>query len=604
MNRAHLFAVLRVAIVGATFVPLAACGGSPFSSGPDRGSVMDREALQLPAAAVRVTGDPGSFGYEAKIAIPNDITTFNPYFQVDGVTAGIHRQLFATLVEYDPVTRDIKKDGGLAEKYDVQDNKVLITMRQGLSFSDGTPIDSGDVLYSFEVAMDQQVASPIADMLSVSGRLPEVRRLDDRTIELEFVDKYPSIGYVLSQMPIISAGLDWQATIDKGHYEHALNFSNKPAEVANIACSGPFKIVSFAPGKELQLQFNPHYWRVDAQGQRLPYVDKLVYQVMPSSDALVKNIADSKTDVAEFIPAAKFEDISKGAGQKYQAKDLGVGYGTWQLIPNMRADANSDRVKATWLRNALFREFLSRSLDRDRMVREVFKGKATPIYGPVTPANQAWYNDNITKYGYDPAQASAARDKAGFQLGEKDGAKQLLDVVKRKVSFNLFFPNDDEGKALADIVVKTLGEQGIPIKAVPVDAGTLLTKYLMTGSFELVLWRSDTPSTDPIAYMPIFMSNGKRHYYLQSEPGSTAPGMEWEIEINRLMRQMQAKTLADERKADFMKVQKLWSDNMPIIYLVADNVLVAAASDLGNMKPVALAPYVTWNMEQVYFKKS
>src|SRR5207237_598234 len=122
------------------------------------------------------------------------------------------------------------------------------------------------------------------------------------------------------------------------------------------------------------------------------------------------------------------------------------------------------------------------------------------------------------------------------------------------------------------------------------------------GAFELVLWRVDGFGPDPISYLPVFMSNGAKHYYLNTPPGQEDP-LVFEPQINRLMRSQQEKTLANERKPDFNKVQQVWAENNPTIYIAADHVLIGANKQLGNFQPVPMQPYATWNSDLLYFKR-
>ena len=63
------------------------------------------------------------------------------------------------------------------------------------------------------------------------------------------------------------------------------------------------------------------------------------------------------------------------------------------------------------------------------------------------------------------------------------------------------------------------------------------------------------------------------------------------------------KVLDAERQPEFSKVQKLWAESNPVVYLVANNILVASNKRLGNFQPVTVHPYATWNSEQLFFKR-
>jgi peptide/nickel transport system substrate-binding protein len=588
MNRNPIHAALLVAFL----LTVSACQTSD-----SHGVAEDRPSNPLPLSAVVVNGEPGTFGYTMNVAVPTDLTTFNPYQPADSSTAEILQKLYAPLVGYNPVTREVLPQDGLAQSFELAGEKLTIRVREGLTFSDGTAITASDVAYSLKIALDPDLHSPVADMLTVSGRAPEVQVVDDTTLRLTFAADFPAAAYALSQIAVLSDGDDSDARL-KARGKDMLTLKARPD---SIACSGPFRVAAYERGKSITLKYNPNYWRVDAQGRRLPYLDRLVYKFGLAPEAVAEGLRTGTIDIARELPPAALS--APGAGEKFDVTDLGVGYGAWQLILNFRADRNLvDGAKATWMRNQKFREFVSRIMDREKMAADVFGGKAVPVYGPLTPAHGSWATQGITRYAYDVRLAQAARDAAGFALTERDGKMQLIDVVGRKVEFNLYHPKGEQAEALANAVMAAFAAQGVTIRPVAVDAATLLTKYLATGAFEMVLWRGEGNGPDPLSYLPVFMSNGSRHYFLVQQPGQSTD-FPFQTDVNISMRTVQRKLLADERRAELVKAHKLWTENNPVIYLVADHVLVASNKRVGNIQPVLVQPYATWNAEQLFLRE-
>jgi peptide/nickel transport system substrate-binding protein len=585
---------------------LCVAGVSTSSCGD---SVEKRQPLPVPANAVRMAGEPGVFGGTFTVAVANEITSFNPFLQSDPATASVLRLLYAPLVGYDAVNKQVLPEEGLA-KFEVNGTKVTIKLREGLSFSDGTPIRADDVVYSLRIAMDKDVHSPLADMLAVSGRLPKVTKVDDTTVDLEFVDRYPQIGYVFTQLPVVSAGKYASDTIAEGKFAEALSAKTNPA---SIACSGPFKLGAYEKGKSITLDYNPHYWKVDSQGNRLPYFDHITFNFGMSSADVAKGLKDKKINLAEGLLPADFTSLG-ASGPGYLTQDLKTGFGAWALVLNVRADSSLlDPVTATHLRRPKLREAIAHSVDRDRIVRDVFKGMATVVYGPVSPGNEEWSTRNVKQYQFDPAAAQAAIDadtfpdggqqKKYFHMGQADGRPQLYDPAERAVHFTLYYPKDDIAEEMQKIVVAQLATLGIPVKPISVDPGKFMTQRLAKGAFDLALCRVDgNLGADPISYMPLFMSNGAKHYHINTAPDAdVTPDLDFEKQVNRLMRSQQEKPLVEERKQDFYRVQQLFAQNVPMVFIAADNVLLAT-SKLGNFKPVKTQPHVLWNAEQLFYK--
>lgn len=590
MTDTRIATLSRFVVLTLVVAPFSSCGGGGIEA-------VKRESIAIPQSALTVQGQPGTFGGTLTVALDGDLTTFNPYFQSDAATREILHQLYSPLIGLNPVTGKILPQEGLAQAFEANGRKVTIRLREGLSFSDGKAITADDVVYSFRVALDADVKAPISDMLRVSGRVPEVTKVDAKTVELEFSESYPAIGYVLSQMPVISAGADPEATIDKGRYQEALNLETPPA---NIACTGPFVVSEFEKGKQVKLKYNPHYWKVDSQSLRLPYLDYVVYRFNLADDEVVKGLETGQIGLATGISPARIAALGEG-GDKFQVKDLGVGYGTWQLFGQLDHKRSADKAKTGWLLNLRFREFLSRVVNRDAIIKDVFAGRAKAAFGPVTEANAAWFNDGIKKFPYD--QTAALTGLGGdFHVAEREGKPQLLDIVDRVVKFNLYYPKTEEGEAIQKIIVEDLAKAGVPVKTVAVEPYKLLTQYIIPGKFELVLWKMDGFGPDPISYMPTLMQDGTMHLTMNTPSGETSP-LELEATVGRLMRAQQDKALDAERQRDFNEVQKLWAEGAPVAYIVAPNILVAYDKRLGNLQPVNTLPAVTWNSELLYFKR-
>ena len=81
-----------------------------------------------------------------------------------------------------------------------------------------------------------------------------------------------------------------------------------------MAGLGPFRLKSYVPGERLVLERNPHYWKVDAAGQALPYVDELVFLLVPSEDAQVIRFKAGETDLITRLSAENFAVLERGRG--------------------------------------------------------------------------------------------------------------------------------------------------------------------------------------------------------------------------------------------------------------------------------------------------
>src|SRR6185295_6067765 len=106
----------------------------------------------------------------------------------------------------------------------------------------------------------------------------------------------------------------------EGRLAEAWGLGTPPAEMAGL---GPFRVKAYAPGDRLVLERNPHYWKVDSAGQALPYVDELVFVLVPSEDARVIRFKAGDTDLITRVSAANFSVLeADAAAARYRLQDL------------------------------------------------------------------------------------------------------------------------------------------------------------------------------------------------------------------------------------------------------------------------------------------
>src|SRR5262249_10148029 len=153
----------------------------------------------------------------------------------------------------------------------------------------------------------------------------------------------------------------------------------------------------------------------------------------------------------------------------------------------------------------------------------------------------------------------------------------------------------------AAFIVKNLKEVGIKASSTPMSFGAVNTALQSTFDFDAILlgWRAAVP-TGPSNYKNILLSSGLQHVWSPSQP---APSTEWEARIDHLVYQIQESRDEAERKRLYGEIQKLWSEQLPEIDLVAEQEAVAYKTTIGNVHPSPLPPRATWNIEEIYFKR-
>src|SRR2546425_9251972 len=206
-----------------------------------------------------------------------------------------------------------------------------------------------------------------------------------------------------------------------------------------MAGLGPFRFKEYVPGERLVLERNPYYWKADRSGTRLPYLDRLVFMPVTSDDAQTMRFQSGEADIASKMTAASFDVLAQaGQAAPYKLVDLGAGLDYSFLFFNLN-DLGSSKLPDTarkqgWFRQVAFRQAVSLAIDRDAIVRLVYRGRATPLWGHVPPGNKLWVNRALPRSPRSLEQARARLRMAGFSWNA-DGA--LVDRNGQRVEFTI-----------------------------------------------------------------------------------------------------------------------------------------------------------------------
>jgi len=256
-------------------------------------------------------------------------------------------------------------------------------------------------------------------------------------------------------------------------------------------------------------------------------------------------------------------------------------------------------AKQTWFRNLKFRQAVSLAMDRRGMTRLVYGGRATPLWGNVTPGDKLWLNDKLPHPERSIEQARQTLQDAGYSWDSSGG---LLDAQHRPVQFSILVSSSNAQRTkLAALAQDDLRQLGMDVQVVPMEFRALVDRLLNTKDYEAVLMNLVNGDVDPTPEMNLWLSRGETHLW---NLGATKPPTAWEAEVDRLMEAQMTTRDPAARKTLYDRVQELAAQNLPLIFLVSPNILVAAQSTVGNFHPAILEPYVLWNAEQLFLRRA
>ncbi|MCP3961400.1 MAG: ABC transporter substrate-binding protein [bacterium] len=553
-------------------------------------------AAEVTADYLRPTAKPGRSGGALTVALRAEPKTFNPVVAVDNPSFTVVRRLMADLIHIDRATQETT--AALARSWSVSPDgrRYTLELRRGILFSDGHPLDADDVVFTFGVYLDEEVGSPHRDFLIVADEPIVVEKLDSHTVAFTLAEPYAVGERLFDSIPILPRHL-LQHAYREGRFGETWQLSTPAEQIAGL---GPFRLEKYVPGERLEMVRNPHYWKVDRTGQRLPYLERLTFLFVASEDAQTLRFQAGDTHLTNRLSAKSYAVLDRERGSRgYTLEDLGPGLGYTFLFFNLN-DLREKELpeierKQAWFRQVAFRRAVSATMDRAGIARLVYQGRATPIASHVSPGNKQWANRALEPPERSLEAARALLREAGFTWDE-DG--KLRDAGGEPVAFSLLTSSsNEERKEIATIVQDDLGQLGLRVDVVPLEFRAMLDRIFRGHDYDACVLAFGGGDVDPNSAIPTITSGGQNHLWrLLGEPPP------WQVEIDRLMDRQLTTIDPVERKRLYDRVQELAAQNLPMIFLVSPNVLAGAAPGLGNFSPAILDHFTLWNADELYWR--
>jgi peptide/nickel transport system substrate-binding protein len=255
--------------------------------------------------------------------------------------------------------------------------------------------------------------------------------------------------------------------------------------------------------------------------------------------------------------------------------------------------------KQEWFRRVEFRQAVSAAINRESIVRLVYRDRATPLWDQVTPGNKLWVNATVSQPARSLERTAALLRSAGFSR-RPDGV--LVDTHGQSVEFSILSnPSNARRAKIATIVQDDLAQLGMQVHVVPLEFQAMMARIFSSYDYEAAILGLVSGDADPNPEINVWTAGGATHLWALTE---THPTTDWQAEIDRLM--LLQTTLLDykQRKKAYDRVQELVAQYDPVNCLLSPHVLVSAKSALAGMKPATLGDHMLWNADQLFWRSS
>lgn len=519
--------------------------------------------------------------------------TFNAYVGRDALGAVITDLTQSKLVRVNRSTQEVEPR--LAEAWSCTPDGTACTLalRHNVTFADGTAFTADDVLFAFRAVYDEHVGSAAGDAMRVGGKPLQAASPDDHTVTITFPAPFGAGLRLLDNLPILPRHR-LETRLADGTLRDAWGLTTPPADMTGL---GPFVLAEYQPGQRLVFTRNPRYWGRASGGAALPYLDRVILEIVPDRNAELLRLESGQADLTQSeIRPEDYVPLKRGADAgRLRLVDLGVGLDADALWFNLKTKRDAGQA---WLQSAALRHAISLAVDRQAFAETVFLGAAVPVGGPITPGNKTWYSSAIAPDPYDVPRARALLAQAGLTDGDGDGV--LEDARRQPARFTVLTQKGNTAlERGAAFIRDDLRKVGLMVDVASLEVGALVDR-MAKGEYDAMYFRLLATDTDPAVNLDFWISSGGAHVW---NPEQRTPATTWERQIDELMQQQTRTADQRARKRIMDEVQRVFADQMPVLYFAAPRVYVATSARVENAHPAPMPPTILWDAEVLKLKR-
>jgi len=494
----------------ATEAPKATAAGASGTSAPAATTGSGATAAGGTTATQASSAGAPKKGGAIKAELDSDIANLDPMPSSLLVDRQVLYNIYDSLVAID---KDLKIIPSLAESWQTPDPKTYIfKLRQGVKYHDGTDFNADSVKWNIERYLTDKNSRRGPEINTIQT----VEVMDPMTVKFNLKAAFAPLlanlvdraGMMVSQKAAEAGGVD---------------FTRKPVGGG----TGAFKFVEWVKDDHITLERNPNYWKKDASGGQLPYLDKVTIRPIVDETVALTNLKTGDIDIGYVVPAKDYASVK--AGKELVLQEIpGLGYAS--VVLNSAAEPFNKKE---------FRQAFAEAIDRDQIIKTVFFGVGQAAYGPISPPS--WAFDASLK----PYAANVAKAKEYLKAGGKpDGFTFDMKITSGS-------PTTTQ---LAQLMKDQVAKAGMTMNLIQLDFPTLIADQ-QAGKFgaSLAGWSG---RIDPDG-----------NIYNQLHTGAAGNDAKYtNPQADDLMEKARAAAEQAQRKETYQQLQKLIVDDAPLVY--------------------------------------
>jgi peptide/nickel transport system substrate-binding protein len=434
-------------------------------------SVVLVPAAMQPTAGSQ-EGDPLTF----TSAIDDEVDSFNPFLGIVAESFEAWGLMYDSFVGYS-IEDLTPAPTGLASGWETSEDGLewTFTLHDGVTFNDGEPLTSDDVVYTLNRILDG--GPEAATWGSYLSSVEEITAPDDQTVVITLSE--PNAVMPLLPIPIVPEHV-WSEVSE----DDVKSYANEPSDGSPVVGSGPFELVEgTAGGSTYRFEARDDYWK------GTPHLDQVVLRVFKSTDAAVQALIKGEVDHVYDVPSLQAQALEREEGI---ATQFGDSPGFDEIAFNVGAvdtktgEPIGDGHEA--LKDPAFRFALGFAMDRERIVETAYQGVGTPGDSVIPPSYSQWRWEppEEDQFTYDPQRADELLTEAGYETDTN--GNRLMPDGSDFGTLRLFARSEsDTSVAVIDLFQEWLADLGIDSEITAMESNRL-TDVIIDGEFDVFEW--------------------------------------------------------------------------------------------------------------------
>lgn len=488
--------------------------------------------------------------------------TLGPLFSTAGAEQQVERLIFGALVK---MTDKLEAVPDIAESVDVSDDSTVYTfnLHQNVTFNDGTPLTSADVVFTIERAVDTRTGSfwkgRFAGLVGAEAYADQSAETiegltapDDYTVVLTL--SAPNSAFLPTLADFTGLGILPKHILEDVAPESLID---DPFNLAPAVGAGPYNYVTYESDQFLELEANPTFWG-DA-----PSVQKIFMRILLPDIA----VAELEANSVDLINVS-LDDMER----LRENPELSLF-----SIPSPSLDSISFNLDREYFQDVRVRQALQYAIDRESITTQLYKGQAlvrnSPIFGP------GWMGipEGLNEYPFDPVKAKSLLEEAGWD------ANLEVEMMYGAGQASTF-------QNMVAVIQQQWADVGFKASLLQLDSAELVRKLVTDSDYDLYIGGGGVYGAEPSISSKYYLSNN-------FTPGGANNVRYANPEIDELYAAGTATGDEDERIAIYTQIAKILNEDLPSIFLWSPNTNFAVNNRLLGFEPPAYVNNRLWNAE-------